>query len=152
MIIGPGWMDVKPSRKTALAIRRWATQVCDFSRVEKIDDLHVTQIFVGGDDRYPIVPNKQRSYACRFNGAELFGDQNNVLVLLLTSPSLQLRFREFKKVGYKHTYPTYEPHITILDPATPEDLNTARTHMDKLREMVPIFPVQGETWHKTKPK
>ena len=150
MIVGPGWMDVKPSRKTALAIQSWATRVCDFIRIEKANELHITQLFIGGDNRYPIVPNKNRSYSCRFNDVALFGDTNGALVLKVTSPSLHIRFREFEKVGYKHTYPSYEPHITLLEGATASDLNTARHHLGKLRELVPIFTVQGETFHKSK--
>ena len=150
MIIGPGWMAVYPDPAVARKIVRWARDTCGFTHVEPAKELHITQLFIGGKDRYDIIPNKQRTYQCRFNQVEAFGPEHDTLVLLITSPSLHARFREFKQVGYQHTYPTYEPHITIREDAHREDLATARKYLPQLKMELPSFSVSGEVWQKTK--
>lgn len=76
-------------------------------------DLHVTLVYSKGVGVAP-VPIKHAGFIdAAITGVELFGDEQDCLVLTLDGDDLQRRHQELLNSGLTHTYPEYNPHITL---------------------------------------
>lgn len=67
-------------------------------------------------------PNPRMWHAATVKDAAMFGPDNDTLVLRLVSEGLSHRHKYLLSAGYRHSYPQYEPHLTIKLGATEEDL------------------------------
>lgn len=76
------------------------------------DDFHVTLIYSKGRGKLPFTcPNRQ--HTATIIGFDVFGPEQDCLVLKLDCPSLQERHDDLKAQGLTHTYEEYQPHITL---------------------------------------
>lgn len=84
--------------------------------IPSVEDLHCTLMYspeVGIPD-IPTFP--ERVYRARLGALALFGERSDYLVVLLEDcVGLHNRHDELKGYGLKSTYPTYRPHITLVD-------------------------------------
>lgn len=86
------------------------------------DPLHVTSIYSDkiAPQHVPLDPTSHYIKPCPRRKHALFGMSG---VLLLTSSHLQKRFTHFTRLGIRHSFPQYNPHITLqegaIDPSIP---------------------------------
>ena len=150
-----GYVQVKPIVPHAAILDRWATRVCElpFNRVQK-DDFHVTLIF---DKRNKVKADpKKKIHKSRMYSAELYNlavfEGSGALVLELDSPELSNRHRQLSGLGFKHDYPAYRPHLTLMnDNAAPRDFFSCLDSFSELFEELPhglLFT--SETWEPVK--
>lgn len=66
-------------------------------------------------------------------GTKLLGENKDVLVLLISCMKHAECFNRLLKDGYHHSYPDYQPHMTIVYDATPEIIKTCT---EKLKPLV----------------
>ena len=79
------------------------------------DDMHVTMMYdeEGEVPRGFIMRDGIMEYSGEY-GVELFGDEKNVLVLTLETPSeIDKRHNRLSAYGLNHSYKDFRPHITL---------------------------------------
>lgn len=108
-------------------------------------DLHVTLMY---DRENPILfhPGAPIQLEATVNSGALFGDDANTLVLKLNSQGLIARHKYLRQMGYRHSYPEYEPHMTIKVPAAPEDLELLNKGLSAGAFSGVRLVFGGETW------
>lgn len=80
-----------------------------------VDDLHVTLIYSRETMLFDEIDLNLKGELIRFDNAryELFGEDNDVLVLRFDSKLLTSAHEKIKKLGAIHSYPNYSPYMTI---------------------------------------
>ena len=115
-----GYGAVYPDKPTRNIIAD-AVASCGISDTVDPKEYHVTMMYdVGNPSLYH--PNPRMWHSATVKDAALFGPDNDTLVLRLISEGLSHRHQYLLSVGYRHSYPQYEPHLTIKLGATEEDL------------------------------
>ena len=145
MQITPGWLEVTPTTKVKHQIVQWAGKTAQLTDIVDLVKLHVTLAYIGEPGWFPVRILPRVKYLAIIGHLELFGDNEDTLVVTLNSEGLQRRFQALKQIGYKPSYPSYRPHITIKENATRSDLNKAELQFYQ-------FPTQrlilsNEKWH-----
>lgn len=122
-----GYWAVLPdseSNQILLRIASCVTDICD------LHDLHVT---LGYDDTNPVVsaqPTPDVEFSACITRAELFGDNSDILVLLLDSQDLVTEHQRIHACGAaKFDFNPYNPHVTIKYGASVEDMNFINEHI-----------------------
>ena len=105
-------------------------------------DLHCTLMY---DVENPNLNHKSAAltYCARPIGAQLFGPQEDTLVLELQCPDLVRRHMYLLRMGYRHSYPEYRPHITVKLGATHDDLKLLRK---VVQNGIPDIELGAESW------
>lgn len=92
------------------------------------DEMHVTLVY---DERNVIEKSNHRKnseYVARVVGVERMGDRGSkweALALTLASKDLERRHKELKaKEGFKHSYPEYKAHMSLLYRPTKENVDS----------------------------
>jgi hypothetical protein len=118
-----GYAAVYPSAKGKIALEQ-AIAKSGLDTNFDMKELHVTLMYDKSNPKlfHPATPGLV--YMARVVGADLFGDDQNTLVLKLDCAALQQRHQYLLSVGYRFSYPDYKPHLTIKIPAGQDDLNT----------------------------
>ena len=115
----------KASREFLVA----AVAACGVADTVSPKEYHVTLMY-DVDNPTLYHPNPRMWHPATVDGAELFGPENDTLVLHLSSEALRHRHEYLRSVGYRHSYPQYEPHMTIKLGATEEDLRIVRAAIE----------------------
>lgn len=87
---------------------------------------HITLMYDRANPTFD-VPYINEWHNARVIGAELFGPNSDTLVLTLDSKTITRRHDYLKRLGYRHSYPDYRPHITVKLGASVDDLNKLRS-------------------------
>ena len=105
-------------------------------------ELHCTLMY---DEGNPNLNHKSAvlQYVAAIVGAQLFGPNDDTLVLELHCPDLVRRHHYLIRMGYRHSYPDYRPHITVKLGATKQDLELLRK---VVKDGVPNIELSGESW------
>lgn len=108
-------------------------------------DLHVTMMY---DRENPVLfhPAAPIQIEATVNSAALFGHEENTLVLKLDSQGLIARHKYLRQMGYRHSYPEYEPHMTIKVPADQLDLDLLNQGLSAGAFSGVRLVFGGETW------
>ena len=123
-----GYAAVFPDKATKELVANAVSQ-CGIQDAVDSKEYHVTMMYdVGNPTLYH--PNPRMWHAATVKDAALFGPENDTLVLRLVSDGLSHRHQYLRSVGYRHSYPQYEPHITIKLGATEDDLNVVNTAIE----------------------
>lgn len=101
-----------------------------------MNELHTTIAY--SKDNFPHTINEGEIIIEPKNitGFDLFGDDENILVMTLKSEDLQRRFDETQQNGAHHGYPLYIPHITLS-----YDYNIEKHGPPKVMFTTPKFPI-----------
>lgn len=99
-----------------------------------IPDMHLTLMYDRDTDlihKYKNCCRPDRTYKATVTGIDVFGkpgDKWRALVLKLHCPQLTRRHAAIKKTfGFNHSYPTFEPHVSIkYQPSAQEERNFMR--------------------------
>ena len=129
----------------AQKIYDWLSNTCQISNLETPEEYHVTLIYDKRNPHYTI-SDPQEKYAAEISGGALFGEENNVLVLLLNSPDLNARNKEIVDAGYQSDFPDYKPHITVKKDADSNDLQILKNHLKSKLGLT----LDNEQWGPTK--
>lgn len=142
-----GYCFVKPSEDVADEIYDWVIDTCEFEGegVDPKDEYHCTLIYDERDTSFKITEPKEE-YTATISGMDLFGEEKNILVILLDSTDLQNRNKEILDAGYEMNFPTYKPHITIKKDSNQEELGTAIKYLSILKNKVKKIILTNETW------
>lgn len=123
-----GYGAVYPDKVTRDLLADCVAQ-CGLQDTVDPKEYHVTMMYdVGNPALYH--PNPRMWHQAIVKDAALFGPDNDVLVLRLKSDGLEHRHQYLRSVGYRHSYPQYEPHMTIKLGATEEDLNAVNAAIE----------------------
>ena len=138
-----GYAAVHPTVQTRLYIEEQLRE-CKLETDFDMDKLHVTLMY---DKANPALfhPGSPLEYEARVVDADLYGDERDTLVLKLASAGLEARFNYLRQAGYRHSYPTYSPHLTIKHPADEKDLALAKEMLGQGFFNEPLV-FGGETW------
>lgn len=112
--------------------------------VTGVDEFHCTVIYAPERDNQLTKENVLRlrtpnAPEATVIGLEMFGPNEDTLVLLLNSPELAQISNKWVQQGFKPTFPEYRPHITVRTDtsATEEELETVRSRI----QTEPLFSV-----------
>lgn len=111
------YASVRFSDKTNTALRDLATAL-GIESPTGIDDLHCTVIYseVPVADDYGIETETliSKPIMALPHSFDVFGDDDNCLVLRISSPKLYILHHSIKLLtDSTHSFPTYEPHVTL---------------------------------------
>ena len=141
-----GYCCVKPSEEVANEIYNWVTKTCKFhDNIDPANEYHATLIYDKRNKQFDISEPKEE-YIASVSGADLFGEEKNVLVLLLDSEDLQNRNKELIDAGYESTYPKYKPHITIKKESNQNELKTVEKNLKDLNSIIGNISLTNENW------
>lgn len=115
----PGLWKLHPDEKSSQMIKAICSAIV---APEDLDNLHVTIAF---DNRNPDndIPLSTGTFEAYIAGVELFGPDDNILVLTLESEDLQVehaRIHANPNVNFDHI--PYRPHITIAKNSSEAEL------------------------------
>lgn len=89
--------------------------------------LHVTLMY---DEKTPLgiypIPDFQECCAV-VTGVVVLGESKNIAALELDCPELEDYHNQLKALGYKHSFETFLPHISVLKNFSKEDLANLRS-------------------------
>ncbi|AXG66622.1 putative cyclic phosphodiesterase [Dickeya phage vB_DsoM_JA33] len=115
----PGYWKVVPNERSTTIIQAICSAIVS---PEDLDDLHVTLAY---DKNNPDndIPLSNAEFKATISGVELFGANNDILVLTLESEDLQLEHaRIHENPNVKFDFIPYRPHITIAKNSTEAEL------------------------------
>lgn len=132
----PGLWKLHPDEKSSQMIKAICSAIVS---PEELDNLHVTVAF---DNRNPDndIPLSTDTFRAFITGVELFGPDDNILVLLLESEDLQMehaRIHANPAVNFDHI--PYRPHITIAKNSSEAELECL--HNIVMSPQVPILQI-----------
>lgn len=92
----------------------------------KASDFHITLMYDESNPEIEVLKNT-KIYSAKISGVERLGKKGSkweAIALTLTSPEIEKRHKELKNAGFKHSYPEYKCHMSIIyKPAsTDEDI------------------------------
>lgn len=122
--IYPGgvYISVKPDDITQKAIMEYQEKY--LKQFELNTELHCTLIYSKKPYEDEIIPESYTALAS-FSSFELFGPENDTLVIKLNSEDLKRRNEDLtKKYGFISDYDEYKPHITLAYGIKNIDLNS----------------------------
>ena len=99
-----------------------------------IDDLHVTVIY---DESNPTIEFEplQDSYSAKVVGCKTLGEPDSkwfAVTLLLESDDLVQQHKALQKLGFKHSYDEFIPHLSIKYKPTEDDITKIMTRTDDI--------------------
>ena len=149
-----GYVSVVPSPAHAAALHRWATRVCKIRFGVPKNEYHATLMY---DTRNKVGKKKAkgaskgRLFKAEFVNVALLGKRNDVLALELHSPDLAKRHEQLKKLGFKHSYKNFLPHVTLKESKTTRsDFVSASANLSVLLDILPEMAFYRETWDETR--
>jgi len=89
------------------------------------DDLHTTVMYSTKHiPEYEELGNIEPTWHGHFSHYDIFGDDNNVLVMVYTCPDLTSRWETLRSYGATWDYPDFYPHITLSYDASEFDVDS----------------------------
>lgn len=77
---------------------------------------HVTVIYDKEDPEIDLLSN-EKTYNAKIVGVERLGEKGSkweAIALILESPEIEKRHTELKNAGFKHSYPTFKCHMSVV--------------------------------------
>ena len=146
---GYGYVFVKPYRSHARIIEAWARR----SGIKDAYPWHKMHLTMMYDRRNKVRihrPVKTRHMAKPMSVNLQGPEEAPYLVLRLESESLRDRHGSLLRMGFKHSYPQFEPHLSFKHPATLMDLANARKGFAELADELPRLILARESWRATR--
>ena len=89
-------------------------------------EFHVTVIYDESDPEIDLLSNT-KTYEAKITGIERLGKKGSkyeAIALILKSPQIDKRHKELKNAGFKHKYPDFKCHMSIVyqPSSTDEDI------------------------------
>lgn len=88
------------------------------------DKFHVTVIYDESDPEIDLLKNT-KTYEAKIIGVERLGKKGSkyeAIALTLKSPQIEKRHKELKNAGFKHSYPNFKCHMSIVyQPSTSDE-------------------------------
>ena len=97
----------KRSKDIIMAVADVLGTECDY------DDLHCTVMYSKYDSPAEKSYPKTKTFRARMKDIQLYGKNEDSLVITLESADLQAEHERLKKLGAKHSWEFYSPHVTI---------------------------------------
>src|SRR5574343_1536753 len=107
-----------------------------------INDLHITLIY---DVRNPVLDfkvNSNRKYVATIKDVKTLGEPGTkwyAVALTLSSTEIEDRHNEYKKAGFKHSYPEFIPHLSLKYKPTEEDVKIIKDNLKLFKDIELVF-------------
>lgn len=114
------------------------TKILDDIGIEDyIKDFHITLMY---DKSNPTinVSMTNKGYTTYITGVDVLGEPDSkwfAVVLKLESDELTARHDKLKKMGFKHSYPTFKMHVSLKYKPSDEDIEMIKFHKDKFMKI-----------------
>lgn len=104
------YVSVVPDKRSKDIIKAVADVLgteCDY------DDLHCTVMYSKYDSPTEKSYPKTKTFRAIMKDIQLYGKNQDSLVITLESPDLQAEHERLKRLGARHSWHFYSPHVTI---------------------------------------
>lgn len=113
--MGKGYVCVKLQKESAKAI----SEVLDTLGVKGIESnkLHVTVMYDASNPDIEVVLDKNEEFVAKIIGVEELGTRGSkweAIALVLECPDLEKKHKYLKSSGFKHSYPEYKCHMSLV--------------------------------------
>lgn len=136
---GKGYSNVTLDKQSSDKIKK---VLSDIGVTNVINRLHVTLVYDRSNPNinFEVDPNKQ--YKATITDTKAMGEPSSkwyAITLVLDSPELVKRHKDYIDAGFKHSYPQYAPHLSLKYKPTEEDIEKIKNNFDLFKNLSLVF-------------
>ena len=116
-----------------------------------INHLHLTTMYDSSNPKIKVDCNPSKEYTATITGSEMLGMRDSkwyAFTLILDCPEIIQLHENYKQLGFKHSYPDFLPHMSLIYRPSEEEIKKIEDNFDKFKNIKLTF--YNETFEKIK--
>lgn len=140
-----GFVAIKVNSNDAKKIYNTFHQL-GLTKLIQPNNMHVTIFFDQREIIFPEYEPIKKTYRAKVKGISVFPFQRTkkVIVLDLESKEIMDRFNELYEMGFRSTYPSFKPHVSIKYNASDEDVEQVLKHSAEIINSISDIKLHNE--------